>query len=199
MRAPCSVWSRVKVTTVPIDPRRRPQEIEVGVKVCSVPDPEDAIQSWAIELHTESVAPESDGTHKNLEPDPAAPTEVFSTEVAMHSGALTHIKGRCLTVKGERFMKAVKVPEALVFMPGDRAHVEIRVYRESDAPIPQPSVEVFQEPDAAPSPVPPVLGLGSSRSVPAFSLGSSRPVFALGSARPMTANRMPTRPIGLFY
>lgn len=192
MRAPCSVWSRVKVITVPIDPRRKPQEIEVGVKVCSVPDPEDAIQSWSVELHTESVAPESDGSHKGLEPDPTAPKEVFSTEVAMYSGALTHIKGRCLTVKGESYMKAVKVPEFLVFLPGDRARVEVRVYRESDAPIPQPSVEVFQEPDAAPSPVPP--GLGSSRSAPASSLRSSRPVFALGSSRPL-----PTRPLGLFY
>jgi hypothetical protein len=183
--APCSVWARIRVTAVPANPGRKPEEIEVGVKVCSVPDPEDAIGSWSVELHTESSIPEA--VHK--EPGPggtnAVPKETFYAEVIFHSAlVLTHIKGRCETLKGERFMKAVKLPEALVFMPGDHAHIEINVYRDADAArIPPPSVEVFQEPE-------PNQELGRA---------AARPSFALGSSRSGPRDGIPTRPIGLFY
>jgi len=193
MIASCSVWARIRVTCIPIDHGRKSEAIEVGVKVCSVPDPEDAIGSWSVELHTESAAPASAGVGKDpgLDQTNAVPKATFYAELAFNSAAvLTHIKGRCATLKGERFMKAVKLPDALTFMPGDHARVEINIYKDSDTQIPPPSVEVFQEPE-------PKLKqeLGRPAMSHSFSLGSSR----VRPPRGIQTGGIPTRPIGLFY
>jgi hypothetical protein len=178
-RHPGAVWAEIRVTTVPVDPKREPGKVEVGIRVCSLSDAGDAMKSWSIELHTEGSVPESLGTCKShgkgLGSGPAgSPVDAFNADVVFPvAGTLTHIKARCETGRGDRFTKAVRVPEAVAFMPGDQAHVEIDVYMDSTAPeLPLPLVQVFQEPP--------------HESVPSRS-------------QPGMAGRIPTRPLGLSF
>jgi hypothetical protein len=203
MIADGAVWARIGVTLVPIDPRRKLKEIQVDVEVCSMPDPGDAIGSWSVELHTEGGAPASGGAGKALGQDraEAVPKEAFHAEVVFRSMAtLTHIKSRCETWKGERFMKAIKLPEALAFMPGDRARVEIHVFRDSTARVARPSVEVFEEPEIGhqtPAPAAaPQLGIASKH--PPYD-AQGRPQFWFRPSGFGLTGPIPTRPIGLFH
>jgi hypothetical protein len=177
--------------TVPIDPGHASKGVEVEVQICSMPEPGDAVASWLVELHTEALAPAaSGGSCKGdvLEPAEDVPKEVFHAEAFFPSAgaALTHIKSRCETLAGRNVTKAVKVPEALIFMPGDRAQVEIRVYANSPVRVVPPSVKVFQEPVSAAS----SESSGLAGQIPTHPMRSRSFGF-------WQMGRIPTRPIGL--
>ncbi len=188
-----AVLAKVHVTTIPIDPRQEPKEIEAGIQVCLLADLEDAIKSWSVELHLEDPASVSEepGNGSCSGRAPGAPKYSFHAEAVFSVAAvLTHLKSRCETWKGGSFMKAVRLPETLSFMPGDRARVEVRVYTDSSAQVPLPSITVFEE--ERPSSLSPALGsrrFGLSGRTPP---GHAAPV-------PVSLGRVPTRPIGLFY
>jgi hypothetical protein len=145
-----AIWARIRVLVTPIDPRRAPSEAEVGAVVCSVPDLGDDVAAWAVELHTETGGPSEMGAHRPMrEPGPAeVPSESFFQDIAFRSrAALTHVKTRCATRKGRSFAKAVRLPAPVALMPGDRARVQVDVYRDPRTQrLSQPSLRVFEEP-----------------------------------------------------
>lgn len=172
-----ATWARIRARVVPADSRREPKEIEISIEICPTPD----FGPWSVELHTESAAPASGEGKGPCGGRPrTAPKAAFYAEAVFVSGAvLTHIKSRCETFGGERFTKAVKLPEALEFVAGDLARIEIDVYSGSSGPIAPPSVGVFQEPE------------------PGHAAAPSSP--ELGARRFGLSGRLPTRPLGLYY
>lgn len=141
-----AVWARIRVMIVPKDLWREVKEVEIWVEVCSIPEL-DAVGSWSIELHTEGKAPAPLGAHEALESVSVLPKESYYNDVAFHSAAaLTHIKSRCVTMKGNRFSKAVRLSEAVAFVAGDKARVEVHVYRDAGiGRVVKPSIRIFEE------------------------------------------------------
>lgn len=142
------LWARVLISVLPTSLHPEERAVELDIEICKPSDPEDAVQAWSFELHTEGAMPEGgEGPAKKncagFDRQKAYYHEISFREAAL----LTHVKTRCGTFSGEQFRKAVRMPQILPILPGDRAAVQINVYQAPGTnPVPEPTIKVFEEP-----------------------------------------------------